>query len=155
MLFRSKPRSRTFFDSIAGFPRALGASTASALVRDHGDRWPEVIERHSRAWMAIDRDAASDRDDFYDGRLGEIGVPVLLVHGARDPRTEPGEIEALADSLSRPAGRHRVVVLPEGGHSPHSEPATSDEVTRLVQAFVDRPAEAIALQPPAQPARRS
>jgi pimeloyl-ACP methyl ester carboxylesterase len=62
--------------------------------------------------------------------LGEIAVPVLVIHGARDPRTEPGEIEALGRAA-------QTVILPAGGHSPHSEPATAGDVSRLARAFID------------------
>ena len=50
---------------------------------------------HSRTWIRI-VDESAPGDDFYGGRLSELRVPVLLVHGGRDPRTEPGEFEALS-----------------------------------------------------------
>ena len=102
----------------------------SVLVRDHGARWPEVIERHSLAWQRIADEAASGTDSFYNGRLGEIAVPALVIHGARDPRTEPGEIEAIGRAV-------RTVILPAGGHSPHSEPATAGDVSRIALDFID------------------
>jgi pimeloyl-ACP methyl ester carboxylesterase len=130
--YRRKPRSQAFFESMIGERRALGDSVTAALARDHGAGWPQVLERHSSAWQSIAREAVSDEDDFYGGRLGEIAVPVLVIHGARDPRTEPGEIEA----LGRVA---QTVILPAGGHSPHSEPATADDVSRIARAFIDPP----------------
>jgi pimeloyl-ACP methyl ester carboxylesterase len=166
--YRRKPRSQAFFESMLGKGRALGDSVTAVLARDHGAGWPQVLERHSRAWQRIAREAASDEDDFYGGRLNEITVPVLVIHGARDPRTEPGEIDALTRALhdvrgvrlqadhadgpanrlrqgfgAQEAGRHvpktqrEVVILPAGGHSPHSEPATADEVSRIARAFID------------------
>ena len=138
-LFKKKPRSRAFFASLIANPQALGPATSSTLARDHGPDWPRVIERHSRAWRQIADEAASNSEDFYDGRLGEMAVPVLMIHGARDPRTEPGEIDALRRALEqRPGGpRRQVIVLPDGGHSPHSERTTADEVTRLTREFLD------------------
>jgi len=135
--FRRKPRSRRFFTSVIANP----AST-------------EIMRLHARAWLQIGDDAASDSDDFYDGRLSEIAVPVLIVHGARDPRTEPGEIEAIASAISAVAGGARsapirtgvgaelarsvrVEVLAAAGHSPHSENATADAVTRLAEQLID------------------
>jgi pimeloyl-ACP methyl ester carboxylesterase len=59
-------------------------------------------------------------------------VPALLIHGSRDPRTEPGELDALRAAL--PAAR--IEVVPEGGHSPHSERAASDDTTRLAADFL-------------------
>jgi hypothetical protein len=80
--------------------------------------------------------------------LGERVTGVL----ARDPRTEPRELEALRAALEggarsaptsgvgaipdRPAAAARFVVLPEGAHSPHSERAFADEVTEIAQTFL-------------------
>jgi pimeloyl-ACP methyl ester carboxylesterase len=163
--YKRKPRSRAFFESMRNEPRTLGGGVAEILARDHGDGWPDVIARHSRAWQRIAEDASSESDDFYGGTLGEIAVPALVVHGARDPRTEPGEIEAIEHAFHSvrdvrlqtdlgvgpaKAGRHvQLTVLPAGGHSPHSDPATADEVARLVRAFI----ETAASDPPAVPAR--
>ena len=152
-LYKTKPRSRAFFESVIANPEAVGQSTSSTLVRDHGSQWPRVLERHSRAWRQIAEEAASESDDFYGGRLSEIAVPVLMIHGARDPRTEPGEIDALRHALENrpktPSGhaldrvereryRTEVAVLADGGHSPHSERTTSDEVTRIAREFMHR-----------------
>jgi len=54
------------------------------------------------------------------------------VHGGRDPRTEPGELDALRRALPGAA----FAILPDGGHSPHSERATADDVTHLVRRFL-------------------
>ncbi len=85
--------------------------------------------------------------------------PVLWGHSdgaviARDPRTEPGELDALRAALGQRGvgsasrvGPARFEILAEGGHSPHSERATADEVTRLAAAFV----RGHPLGPPAPP----
>lgn len=137
-LYKVKPRSRPFFEALIANPTSLGPAASAILEQDHGADWPRVIERHSRAWREIAEDAASEEEDFYDGRLCEIAVPVLMIHGARDPRTEPGEIDALGSALEqRPGGpRRQVIVLADGGHSPHSERSTADEVTRIAREFV-------------------
>jgi pimeloyl-ACP methyl ester carboxylesterase len=114
--FRRKARSRRFFEAVIANPASTG-----------------IMTLHARAWLRIGQEAASDTDDFYDGRLSQLAVPALVVHGARDPRTEPGEIDALGRALSRPS---RVEVL-NAGHSPHSEDATADEVTRLAAQLID------------------
>ena len=45
--------------------------------------------------------------------------------------------EAMRAALIRGDNRSaRFTVLPEGGHSPHSERATADEVTRLAASFL-------------------
>jgi pimeloyl-ACP methyl ester carboxylesterase len=141
-LYRRKPRSRSFFEALIANPQALGESVVAFLERDHGARWPRILELHARAWLAIADTAASDADDFYGGRLGDIAIPVLVIHGARDPRTEPDELTALEGALRgdgvRGSPDREFHVLPDGGHSPHSERATAEGVTAIVQRFVAR-----------------
>jgi len=114
--FRHKPASRPFFEGIVAKPRAAFRAL------------------HSRTWIRI-VDESAPGDDFYGGRLSALRVPVLLVHGARDPRTEPGEFEALSAALQ--TAPLRTLLLTEGGHSPHSEPATTAQVTGAAASFVD------------------
>jgi len=132
--YKRKPSSRAFFGGLIADPGSLDEHVAAAMVRDHGTAWSEVVVRHSRAWHAIADAAASDTDDFYAGRLMEIGLPVLVVHGAADPRTEPGELDALRRALPNAA----FAIVPEGRHSPHSQRATADDVTRIAEQFIDR-----------------
>jgi pimeloyl-ACP methyl ester carboxylesterase len=61
-----------------------------------------------------------------------LQVPVFVVHGARDPRTEPGELDMLRAHL--PDGEF--AVFEAGGHSPHSERATADDVTEAAERFI-------------------
>jgi pimeloyl-ACP methyl ester carboxylesterase len=115
--FRRKPKSRRFFELVIANP----ASTP-------------VMRLHARTWLQIGENAASGSDDLYGGRLSELRVPLAVIRGDRDPRTEPGEV----DMLTAASGvRPDVLTLPAGGHSPHSEPATADEVTRFVRRFLD------------------
>jgi pimeloyl-ACP methyl ester carboxylesterase len=135
--FRAKPTSRVFFETMRDEPERLGDRVATVLARDHGTRWRALIQLNGAAWLRIGEAAG----DLYDGRLAELAVPVLVVHGARDPRTEPGELEALRQALhgaptavsDRPA---QFAVLADGGHSPHSERATADEVTRVASRWI-------------------
>ena len=137
-LWKQKPASRAFFDQASADPDALGTGTVAALQRDHGARWRTVIGMHARAWQGIGDEATSPTDDFYGGRLGDVAVPVLVVHGARDPRTEPAELDALTGALR---GRSRVktdvLLLAEGGHSPHSERQTAETVAAAGATFCD------------------
>jgi pimeloyl-ACP methyl ester carboxylesterase len=136
-LWKQKPASRAFFDQASANPDALGGSVA-ALQRDHGARWQTVIGMHARAWQTIGDEAASPTDDFYSGRLGDVAMPVLVVHGARDPRTEPGELDALTGALRwRSSARTDVLLLAEGGHSPHSERQTAETVAAAGARFCD------------------
>src|SRR5204862_60156 len=88
-------------------PDSLGAGVAAVLARDHGDRWRDVVSLHARAWLRIGDEARAAATDFYDGRLGTLTAPVLVVHGARDPRTEPGELDALTTAPRRRTGFSR------------------------------------------------
>jgi pimeloyl-ACP methyl ester carboxylesterase len=135
--FKAKPRSRPFFDALIENPRSIGPTTAAQLERDHGSGWPAVVARHSRAWRRIADEAASPDEDFYAGRLSQIETPVLMIHGARDPRTEPGEIDALRRAFeARRNPRTRISVLADGGHSPHSERGTADTVINIAREFM-------------------
>ncbi|HEX3702432.1 MAG TPA: alpha/beta hydrolase [Vicinamibacterales bacterium] len=150
--FRRKPASREFFETMRDHPDAFGGTIAGALARDHGDAWRDVIAANGDVWLRL----AELGGDLYDGRLSPLPVPVLVIHGVADPRTEPGELDALRAALTAPqavgtefgaaepgrsvAGKDvpavRFEILAGGRHSPHSERATADEVTRIASEFV-------------------
>ena len=67
-----------------------------------------------------------------DHRLGELAVLVLVLHGADDPRTEPGELDRVAHALPRAV----VHVIAGAGHAPHSERASSAEATAAAMSFL-------------------
>lgn len=158
--FRSKPASREFFETMMRDPDGLGDRVTGVLALEHGDAWRDLIRANGDAWLRIATDSSAPTADLYAGRLAELRVPTLVIHGARDPRTEPGELEAIRAALGRPHGSAptgdvrvalkggvaadlgrpttRFAVLREGGHSPHSERATAGEITRLVSEFVRR-----------------
>ncbi len=132
-VYRRKPRSQAFFQAVVDDPRSLGESAIAVLARDHGPRWVQLVRLHSCAWLQIAVDAASETADFYDGRLNEMTVPALVLHGGRDPRTEPGELAELEGGIRDLRG---FAILPEAGHSPHSERATADEAAQLALRFM-------------------
>jgi pimeloyl-ACP methyl ester carboxylesterase len=149
--FRSKPASRGFFETMLHDPDGLGERVAGILAREHGEAWRDLIRANGDAWLRIAVDPSAPTADLYGGRLEGLRVPALLIHGARDPRTEPGELDALREALECGAqARRHFAVLPEGGHSPHSERATADEVTALAQRFVRE----LAPPAPASPGQR-
>jgi pimeloyl-ACP methyl ester carboxylesterase len=134
---RRKPGSRDFFETMMRDPDGLGERVIAVLAREHGDGWRDLIRTNGDAWLRIANDVSAPAADLYRGRLGDLRLPTLVIHGARDPRTEPGELEAMREALSRNARATRhVAVLPEGGHSPHSERATADEVTQVARRFL-------------------
>ena len=132
--WRQKPHSRAFFETMRDAPGQFGDRVVATLQREHGDRWRSVLASDGTAWLQIAEQSPSPEADLYDGRLGEVRAPVLLIHGARDPRTEPSEFDALVAALG-PAVRG-VCLLAEGAHSPHSERATADAATAAAQAFL-------------------
>jgi pimeloyl-ACP methyl ester carboxylesterase len=132
-LFRSKPASREFFETMMAAPDSLGPRVTDVLAAEHGPGWRELLRTNGVAWLGIADQRLSADDDLYEGRLAALQLPTLVIHGARDPRTEPGELDALRAALG---GVARFEVLPEAGHSPHSERASADEVTRAAQRFL-------------------
>jgi pimeloyl-ACP methyl ester carboxylesterase len=126
-----KPASLDFFRTGAEDPDRFGESIARELLADHGPGWREVIRMESRAWLRIIEEGRLGRRDLYQGRFGEIPCPALLLHGRRDPRTEPGEIEAALEAL--PGAR---VAWLEAGHSPHTSAGAGPECTRLATEFL-------------------
>jgi pimeloyl-ACP methyl ester carboxylesterase len=131
---RRKPGSRVFFEELRE-PERADPRLAAMLAADHGeDYWREVWRMEGEAWLRILDTADDPSRDLYHGRLGELAVPVLVVHGERDPRTEPGEL----DELARLLPRAEISLLPEGGHCPHHERATTETCAGVVRKFLDR-----------------
>jgi pimeloyl-ACP methyl ester carboxylesterase len=133
-LYKDKPRSRAFFEQMVAEPERFGRGLGATLANDHGeDRWREVLRLDGQAWLDLASGASAPDDDLYDSRLAQLTPPALLVHGGRDPRTEPGEWAAIRAALPGAMVDHH----PEAGHSPHSEPVSADAVTAAVAAFVE------------------
>ncbi len=130
---RSKPSSRAFFETAATNPRGFGSGVAKAMASEHGeDYWEFLMRVHGKAWLDILDNCSDPEQDLYSGRIGELPVPTLLIHGSRDPRTEAGELDRLQEAL--PA--LRVHLISGATHSPHSEPEYASEATRVVEAFL-------------------
>ena len=131
-LIADKPGSRGFFTDTADDPAWVGERAAAVLAAEHGaDRWRGVLQMNARAWLDLAQRLPAPAD-LYDGRLGDLVPPVLVVHGSDDPRTEPGELAAILAAL--PRAQH--LVLEGAGHSPHSERDSAQEVAESIAAFV-------------------
>lgn len=131
--YRVKPGSRDFFETMEGSPELFGERVTNGLAKDHGeDYWRKLIVMNGRAWLGIADEAADPKHDLYDGRLSELLAPALFIHGSRDPRTEPGELESVREAL--PNARFEII---EGsGHSPHSESAAAERSNRVAADFL-------------------
>ncbi|HEY0482744.1 MAG TPA: alpha/beta fold hydrolase [Kofleriaceae bacterium] len=127
---RVKPRSRQFFTDMLEAPERFGPRVTAGLAAEHGDDyWRTVLAAGGRAWLDI---AATPDDDFFDHRLGELAVPVLVLHGADDPRTEPDELDRVRRALPGAV----IHVIAGAGHAPHSERAARAEATEVAARFL-------------------
>ena len=126
---KAKTGSLNFFRSMIAEPDTVGRRASSALLRDHGPQWREVLARNAAAWLEIVQSAPGD---LYDGRLRELQVPALFIQGSLDPRTEPGDLEAIRRDLPQ----SKLQMIEGAGHSPHSEPASADECIQRVKDFL-------------------
>jgi 3-oxoadipate enol-lactonase len=128
----AKPGSEEFFRTARDAPERFGERMVAAFERDHGDRWRDVLRGCGRAWLSIIAEGKAGRPDLFEGRFGEIRAPTLLLHGARDPRTEPGELEAARRAL--PAAR---LALLDAAHCPHASEKVGAEATRIAVEFLE------------------
>ncbi len=132
--YRDKPvSSRAFFQEMVRNPESAGERVCATLAAEHGpDYWKQIVGLNADAWLKI---AAEDRatPDLYGGKLSQLQQPVRFLHGSRDPRTEPDELDEIARELP---GALRVIE--GGGHSPHSEDAVSNEVSRRATKLLSR-----------------
>jgi pimeloyl-ACP methyl ester carboxylesterase len=132
-LLRRKPGSRSFFERFAAHPEDLGEVTKRMLAEDHGEaQWPAVLRRNCGVWFRIADQVKRPEEDLYDGRLGELCVPTLFLHGRLDPRTEPGEMERVRAELPRA----EMKFVENGKHSPHSEQDAFEECNRIAREFL-------------------
>jgi pimeloyl-ACP methyl ester carboxylesterase len=131
---RRKPGSRSFFERFAAHPEDLGEETRKLLAEDHGEmRWPTVLRRNCSAWFRIADSVQRPDEDLYDGRLGELSVRTLFLHGSLDPRTEPGEMDSVRQALL-PHATMRFIT--SGRHSPHSEEDAWQECNESAGEFL-------------------
>lgn len=111
------------------------------LIRDPARRTPELVAAvldeargpglETFGQWQVDQVLATRLRTDYSSRLGEIEVPVLLVHGDRDTGVPVARAQAAARAL--PGGR--IVVVPDAGHWVQRD--RPDLVSTEVLAFLD------------------
>ncbi len=130
---RRKPGSRSFFERFAAHPEELGEETRRLLAEDHGEtNWSTVLRRNCGAWFRIADSVRRPDEDLYDGRLSELQVPAMFLHGSLDPRTEPGEMNRVREALPRAT----LQFIATGKHSPHSEEGAWEECNAKAKEFI-------------------
>jgi pimeloyl-ACP methyl ester carboxylesterase len=133
--FRNKPSSKGFFERFTAHPEDLGEETRALLRQDHGDdNWQNVPRRNCGVWLRIADMVQRPDEDLYKGRLGELRVPTLFLHGRLDPRTEPDEMERVRNELPQA----EMQFVQDGKHSPHSEPDAFQECNAIAGEFLQR-----------------
>jgi len=117
--------------ALAGSPyRRLAHLYRPAFILKHPEHMAEDTARFGRMPLhAILRQDQAVRSHDACGRLGQIQVPVLIIHGRQD-RMVPVE---RADELRRALPRAELLVL-DGGHQVHSEQAAA--VIEAVSRFI-------------------
>ncbi|HEX8185004.1 MAG TPA: alpha/beta hydrolase, partial [Blastocatellia bacterium] len=131
--YRAKPGSREFFETMVLNPARLGERITSVLIADHGeDYWQRIILNNGRSWLKIAEESTHPEHDLYDGRLSGLSLPAIFLHGSNDPRTEPGELEAVRKQL-KDAPIH---IIEGGGHSPHSQSSVASECKAIAGSFL-------------------
>ena len=132
---REKISSRRFFQSMASEPESFGPRVTDILKQEHGDPyWSQLLRSEGQSWLDIARSANSGTRDLFGGKLSTLGVPTAFIHGAQDPRTEHGELDAVRGELPH-ADMH---VIASGGHSPHSEAEACKEFNHHLQGALTR-----------------
>lgn len=132
-LYRVKPGSTEFFETMVLNPDRLGERVTSALIADHGeDYWRNIILNNGRSWLKIAEESDHAKQDLYDGKLSTLSVPAILIHGANDPRTEPDELAAVRKQLPDVP----IHILEGGGHAPHSQNSVASECNAVAARFL-------------------
>ena len=132
---REKINSRSFFQTMASEPESFGPRVTDILKKEHGDPyWNQLLRSEGQAWLDIARSANGGARDLFDGKLSNLNVLTTFIHGAQDPRTETWELDAIRAELPRV----EMHVIASGGHSPHSEAASSKEFNVHLERVLTR-----------------
>ncbi len=128
---KEQSRGRALMMRVRERPDTLPAELRAALAEGHGeDYWRQLLWMWTEAWWQLYHRGG----DLYDGRLGEIRCPTLVIHGGQDPHTPISEVEKLAAQIP---GAQTLFVA-EGGHSLHDDPALVEKAHAAVLGLTSR-----------------
>src|SRR5690349_15740273 len=131
--YRVKKESRAFFATASSDPGRLARQLSEKLKPDYGEEyWRNIIRSHSTVWLRLSDEAKNPHDDFYQGRLAQLSVATIFLHGKGDPRTEAGEIAAIREVLPEVPFH----AINEARHSPHSEIESYRATNHLAELFL-------------------
>jgi pimeloyl-ACP methyl ester carboxylesterase len=130
--FRAKRSSLDFFQSMKNSPEDFGEKICNTLAIDHGqDYWRKVLSNAGIAWLEIIKNS-DKKIEFYNGKISELLPPTIFIHGTRDLRTEPKEMETLQKMLPQAS----YYFLTDIGHSPHNSSKGSKECNQIATDFL-------------------
>jgi pimeloyl-ACP methyl ester carboxylesterase len=133
--YRMKPASRQLFETLAYEPETMSVELCERFAHEFGsEHWRKLISGHAKAWLELAAQSVTPTDDLFGGRLHEISAPTLFIHGEVDPRTEPGELDAVSKELPHA----QMLILSGAAHSPHSENASADIATQIASEFLKK-----------------
>lgn len=97
--------------------------------------WYTEYEREADYLKAYDR-VKMDPSLFHDRspifHLEKLKAPILLIHGANDPRCPVYEVKQMAEKLEELGRRYELVVYPDEGHSIRKEHNRVDMYRRII-----------------------
>lgn len=132
--YDARKGARDFFQAMISAPDSFGSRTTAVLAREHGEPyWRDLLRAEGAAWVDIAAAADDGHHDLYAGRLSQLEVPTVIIHGECDPRTEPAELESVRRELPSAAFH----LIKNAGHSPHSEAASAEQCTEIVRDAVN------------------
>jgi pimeloyl-ACP methyl ester carboxylesterase len=110
------------------------------FIAEHPDEveaWLGFLRGGNHRGMVMATRGVNGRDDITD-RLGEIGVPTLVLHGSEDAAIDVDRGEALAAGI--PGARFELI----DGAGHQSNVDTPDVVSQKIRAFLDQVRQGVA-----------
>ena len=125
---RSLNTGEAFFEKCYLDPALFDEERRSLTqINTRVESWDTALWQYLKAWGAGAQD--------FTGRIGEITVPVLVIHGEEDEVVPPGDSDKLHELLPEST----LVMIPDTGHLPHEE--TPQEFVAAVKEWLALMAE--------------